>query len=192
MGDPVLHLIVGPNGSGKSTLYEKVIGPATSLEFINADVIAAHRWPDDAMAHSYDAARIASEQRTRMITERQSFVAETIFSHESKIELVRAAVAERYLVSLHVIMVPEDLAAARVQQRVIAGGHDIPEDKVRIRYRRLWPLVAKVIPMAEHAIVSDNSRGARPFRIAATFARGRLVGEAEWPSWAPSELTEMA
>ncbi len=191
MGDPVLHLIVGPNGSGKSTLYEKIIGPATLLEFVNADVIAARRWPGDAMAHSYDAARIAGEQRTRKITERRSFVAETVFSHDSKIELVRAAVAERYLVSLHVMMIPEDLAAPRVRQRVLAGGHDVPEDKVRSRYRRLWPLVAEVIPMVEHAIVYDNTRAAHPFRVVARFARGRLVGGAEWPPWAPSELTEM-
>jgi len=43
MADPVLHLLAGPNGAGKSTLHEKVIGPTTHLEFVNADVIGS--WP---------------------------------------------------------------------------------------------------------------------------------------------------
>ena len=37
---PVLYLIVGPNGAGKTTLFERVIGPATGLEFVNADRFA--------------------------------------------------------------------------------------------------------------------------------------------------------
>jgi predicted ABC-type ATPase len=64
---------------------------------------------------------------------------ETVFSHPSKRQLVEAAIDTGYLVSLHVVMVPEGLAVARVAQRVRDGGHDVPEDKIRSRYLRLWP-----------------------------------------------------
>jgi len=46
MSSPVLHLLAGPNGSGKSTFVAEVLQEVTHLPFVNADVIAAHRWPD--------------------------------------------------------------------------------------------------------------------------------------------------
>lgn len=188
MADPVLHLLAGPNGAGKSSLHELVIGPATHLELVNADVIAAERWPEDPVARSYDAAVLAAERRAELIERRASFVAETVFSHRSKIDLVRAAREAGYLVTLHVVMIPERLAVARVASRVANGGHSVPEEKVRGRYARLWPLVAAAIPLVDDAIVYDNSRAGRPFRVVATFSAGRVVGEADWPPWTPTDL----
>jgi predicted ABC-type ATPase len=188
MADPVLHVIAGPNGAGKSTLYEAVIGPATHLEFVNADVIAAERWPEDPAAKSYDAAVVAAQRRSDLLASRSSFATETVFSHESKVELVRTAVDAGYLVTLHVVMVPEALAVARVANRVDVGGHGVPEHKVRERYERLWPLVATAIGLADRATVYDNSRGRRPFRVVARFERRSLVGLADWPAWTPEPL----
>src|SRR3954471_6027816 len=107
MADPVLHLLAGPNGSGKSTLWTYVLEPELHLEFVNADVIAAERWPDDPASHAYDAADVAQVRRRELITQRCSFATETVFSHESKIELVSGAVAAGYLVTLHILAVPE-------------------------------------------------------------------------------------
>ncbi len=189
MSDPVLHLLAGPNGAGKSTLYETVIGAATRLEFVNADVIAAERWPEDPTGRSYDAAVVASTRRETLIEQRRSFVTETVFSHPSKLELVRRATGDGYLVWLHVVMVPERLAVARVASRVAVGGHPVPADKIRGRYRRLWPLVADAIGLVETTTVYDNSRARPAFRIVARFEGGALVGRPDWPSWTPKRLT---
>lgn len=191
MSDPVLHLLVGPNGAGKSTLFAAVIEPATHLEVVNADVIAAQRWPEDSPARSYDAAAIAAERRAALIGERRSFVAETVFSHESKLELVDAAEEAGYLVTLHVVMVPEELAVARVASRVAAGGHPVAEDKVRARYERLWPLVAAAARQVDSATVYDNSRARTPFRVVATLRRGRVMGTPTWPAWTPNALRDL-
>lgn len=190
MPDPVLHLLVGPNGAGKSTLYDAVIGPASNLEFVNADVIAAQRWPEDPAGKSYDAAADAAQRRAELIEARVSFVTETVFSHESKLELVRVAVDAGYLVTLHVVLVPEALAVARVANRVGLGGHTVPEDKIRERYLRLWPLVATAIGVVDNATVYDNSRAARPFRVIATFEHGSTAGEPAWPAWTPEALRD--
>jgi predicted ABC-type ATPase len=192
MSDPVLHLLAGPNGAGKSTFYETVIGPATHLEFVNADVIAAQRWPDDPAGMSYDAAQVATGHRSKLIERRASFVTETVFSHPSKLELVHDAVDAGYLVTLHVVMVPKALSVARVASRVAVGGYAVPKDKIRKRYARLWPLVASAIIAVDSAIVYDNSRAARPFRVVATFERGSLVGEPVWPAWTPEVLRNAA
>jgi predicted ABC-type ATPase len=188
MADPVLHLVAGPNGAGKSTLYDLVIGPVTNLEFVNADVIAAREWPDDAAAHAYDASRLAAERRDALLAARTSFVTETVFSHESKVDLVKAASAAGYLVTLHVVLVPEDLAVARVHNRVDNGGHAVPEDKVRARYSRIWALVAGAIPITDEAKVYDNSSASEPFRVVASFERGVAVSKPAWPRWTPKDL----
>lgn len=53
-----LDIAAGPNGSGKSTFVELVLAPCRpGVTFVNADVIAAARWPDDPTGHAYDAAR---------------------------------------------------------------------------------------------------------------------------------------
>lgn len=191
MPDPVLHIVAGPNGSGKSTLYERVLEPATHLDFVNADVIALERFPDDPAGHSYEAAAIATELRSGLIEARQSFITETVFSHESKLDLVRTAVDAGYLVTLHVVMVPDELAVARVENRVTVGGHAVPEEKIRERYRRLWPLVARAIGMVDNAIAYDNTKAKTPFRVVASFERGSLVGEATWPRWTPAVVREI-
>jgi predicted ABC-type ATPase len=191
MADPVLHLLAGPNGSGKSTLWTEVLEPELHLEFVNADVIAQERWPDDPESHAYEAAGMAAERRQEYIAARRSFATETVFSHESKIELVRAAVEAGYLVTLHVIAVPEVLAVDRVENRVENGGHAVPEDKIRGRYGRLWAHVADAIPLVERSRVYDNTMAATPFRLVAEFERGALLWS-DWPVWMPEELSGLA
>ena len=192
MPDPVLHLVVGPNGAGKSTLYQAVIGPVTQLEFVNADVIALERWPDDAFDRSYEAATAADERRAELLRLRRSFVTETVFSHPSRLEFVRAAADVGYLVTLHVVMVPEALAVARVRSRVDVGGHPVPEDRIRGRFHRLWALVAEAVRAVDSTVVYDNSRVKPAFRVVATFERGRPLGRPDWPPWTPEALRHLA
>lgn len=186
--DPVLHLLAGSNGAGKSTFAARVVQPVTMLPFVNADVIAAERWPDATAEHAYEASRLAAEQREALMAERASFITETVFSHESKVDLVRAAVEAGYVMRLHVILVPEDVTVGRVDQRVRAGGHEVPEGKIRERYQRLWALVAEARDLARKTEFYDNSSARTPFRLVATYEDGTLVGDAHWPSWTPPAL----
>lgn len=190
MADPVLHLLAGPNGSGKSTLWTYVLEPELHLEFFNADVIAEERWSDDPASHAYEAAEVAAARREDLVAARRSFATETVFSHESKIELVRIAVRAGYLVTLHVIAVPEALAVDRVGNRVENGGHAVPEDKIRGRYGRLWAHVAAAIALTEHTRVYDNTTAVSPFTTVAVFERGVPLWS-EWPEWMPQELSSL-
>lgn len=192
MADPVLHLLAGPNGSGKSTLYERVVGPVTHLRFVNADQLAAERWPDDAEAHAYEASRLAADAREALLARGESFATETVFSHPSKLTLVGNARAAGYIVALHVVAVPVELTVARIADRVARGGHRVPEVKVRERYARLWPLLASAVRQADRATVYDNSRAAVPFRVVAEFFNGAPLAAPAWPTWVPAELRALA
>lgn len=191
MADPVLHLLAGPNGSGKSTLWMHILEPELHLEFVNADLLAEEHWPDDPGSHAYAATAMAATRRDELVAARRSFATETVFSHESKVEFVTAAVAAGYLVTLHVIAVPEALAVARVHNRVENGGHPVPEGKIRERYGRLWAHVVQAIPLVERCYVYDNTTAASPFRLVAECERGALLWS-DWPIWMPEELRRLA
>ncbi|MDE0135279.1 MAG: AAA family ATPase [Acidimicrobiaceae bacterium] len=190
MPTPVLHVIVGPNGAGKSTFHRSVLAPS-ALEFVNADNIAARLWPGEEEERSYDAARLAEERRTDLLSERRSFVAETVFSHESKVDLLRRASEAGYVVVLHVIMISEALAVERVAHRVANGGHSVPEDKIRSRHRRLWSHVARAAGIADETVVYDNSSASSPFKIVATYRSGKPARPPTWPPWAPAEFVNL-
>jgi predicted ABC-type ATPase len=111
-----------------------------------------------------------------------------VFSHPSKLDLLRDAAAVGYFIALYIVMVPEDLAVARVAARVAAGGHMVPEDKIRERHRRLWPLVGDAIALADAATVYDNSQRAGP-REVALFAHGFPLNDPSWPGWTSDAIT---
>jgi len=188
MSTPVIHLVVGPNGAGKTTLVTRVVQPVTRLPFVNADVIATDRWPRSPAEHAYDASRAAAQERVELMSRGRSFITETVFSHPSKLALVDEALGLGYLVHLHVILVPEALAVARVEHRARRGGHTVPEDKIRERFGRLWDLVAVAIERASTASLYDNTRAGTPFRVVARYENGRLVGKPAWPTWTPQVL----
>lgn len=186
-----LHLVVGPNGSGKTTFVTEFLArELPGHAYVNADEIAKTRWPSDSAEHAYEAARIAAETRAHLIANGHSFIAETVFSHPSKLDLIRSAQEAGYLVVVHVMIVPEELAVRRVAYRVQAGGHDVPEQKIRQRYHRLWRIVARAVSIADRAVVYDNSRLTGPGKVGEFFG-GLPIGAAAWPAWAPEPLVSI-
>ena len=126
-GARTLILVVGPNGAGK-TLFAGRFAAESRLEFVNADLIAAERWPGEEESRSYQAAAVAADRRSDLIAAGRSFVAETVFSHPFKVDFVRAALDSGYTVGMRAVMVPEGLAVSRVRTRVRCGGHSVPND----------------------------------------------------------------
>lgn len=186
-----LDLIVGSNGAGKTTFVRKVLLPnaPAGTAFVNADEIARQQWPEDPEGKSYEAAQVAASTRRALIQARRPFIAETVFSHPSKLDLITEAHAAGFHVALHVILVPEELTVLRVERRVASGGHSVPEEKIRKRYQRLWDLVRQAMIAADSTNVYDSSPHNRP-AIVAQLASGIPVGAVHWPSWAPHELTD--
>jgi predicted ABC-type ATPase len=181
---PVVWLIAGINGAGKTTLYEEFLRPSFSAEFVNADQIALARWGEQAREHGYEAGRLAEARRRALLEKRISFVAETVFSHPSKLELIRDLRAAGYRVHLIYVHVPLPLARRRVATRVALGGHDVPAEKIRKRYTRVVANLLAAIPLVDRAYLYDNSRADRLHRHVMTFADGRLLRiAADPPRW---------
>ncbi|CAM3589290.1 zeta toxin family protein [Smaragdicoccus niigatensis] len=183
-----LDLVIGSNGAGKTTFVTTTLKQVLpGSVFVNADEIAKQRWPADPEAHSYEAAEIAANTRNRLIDSGVSFIAETVFSHPSKLALIGDAQAKDYRVILHVLMVPEELTVLRVHYRVQAGGHNVPENKIRERYQRVWHLAAAAMLRSDTATLYDSSSLAGP-RAVATFSSGIATWVGQCPAWTPAPL----
>lgn len=180
-----LWLLVGGNGSGKSTFYQTRLAPR-GMPFVNADIIARELYPESPEDNSYDAAKIATALRDTLLQEGRSFCFETVFSHPSKIDFVAKAKALGYqiiLVYLHLDL--PMLNRARVAQRVVEGGHNVPDDKVEQRLPRLKDNVKVAIPLCDQVVLLDNSRADNPFLVVAELEQGRLTKHpSTLPNWA--------
>ena len=182
---PILFLIAGPNGAGKTRFYEQVLAPRVRAPFINADIIQRDELGNVDPAASYEAARTASARRDRQIAERRSFITETVFSHPSKLDLLRRARSAGFrLMVFHIQLASADLAEARVAHRAATGGHDVPSQKIRARFERNGAFIKQAVLFADRAQVFDNSRvNKAPKRLMETTSGLVVFFDRNGPAW---------
>ena len=184
-----LWILAGGNGAGKSTFYRTQLAPL-GVPFINADVLAKELYPEAPEEHSYDAAKLATEMRFKLLHEGRSFCFETVFSHPSKIDFVAQAKVLGYqviLVFIHLDTV--SLNQARVAQRLSEGGHNVPDEKVASRIPRLLQNIKKTLPLCDQFRILNNSRIDSPFQQVAVIRNGQKIQqEVPLPDWAKDLL----
>jgi len=179
---PILFLIAGPNGAGKSAFYDTVLAQRVTAPFVNADIIQRDELRDPSMEAAYEAAAIAEQRRCDYLAEGRSFVMETVFSHPSKLELLRDARNAGYrLIVFHLMLSSPELAVARVAARIDEGGHPVPETKIRERYDRNRDLIKQAALLADRAQVYDASELNAPPRVLLELVNGRAVRQADDP-----------
>ena len=181
-----MFMIAGPNGAGKSTLYELRIKTGTKAPFINADIIQREELRDKTMEAAYKAAEIAETRRQEHLKQGKSFVSESTFSHPSKLDLVREAKAAGFrVVMYHVNVRSPELSVRRVAQRFKNGGHNVPEDKIRERFKRNPELIRQAVLESDHAYIYDNSALGKKPTLAIQLKQGMVVRvSSQVPSWA--------
>lgn len=177
-----LLLLAGPNGAGKSTFYRLYLAHL-QLPFLNADVFAAKTGVD-----SFEAARALDTQRLQMIADGTSFITETVFSDPggAKLDMLRAAIEAGFQVRIiYIGLLSPALTARRIEQRVAAGGHDVPREKLVPRYQRSLANLREAVTFVSEATIFDNSSATEPYRFLAQFRSGSLVERApgRMPAW---------
>ncbi|SHE23255.1 AAA family ATPase [methanotrophic endosymbiont of Bathymodiolus puteoserpentis (Logatchev)] len=179
-----LWILAGGNGAGKSTFYRTQL-ERLGLQFINVDILAKELYPQAPEEHSYDAAKLATEMRFRLLYEGRSFCFESVFSHPSKIDFVAQAKVLGYqiiLVFIHLDTV--SLNQARVAQRLSEGGHNVPDEKVANRIPRLLQNIKQTLPLCDQVRILNNSRIDNPFQQVAVILNGQTIHqEIPLPNW---------
>lgn len=111
-----------------------------------------------AQVNSYVAAVLADAIRRELLAQGSTFTFETVMSSPDKIDFMREAQAHGYRTYLYFVATDDPaINIARVKQRVRQGGHDVPEDRIRDRYRRSIGLLDQACAVSSRAYVFDNS-----------------------------------
>ena len=138
MAKPNLYIIAGPNGAGKTTASFNLLPEILHCpNFVNADEIARGLSPFAPETVSLQAGRIMLARIEELLPQKVDFAIETTLATRSYVSLVKRAQKLEYKVHLlfFYLETPEQ-AIQRVAQRVAQGGHDIPEENIRRRFRR--------------------------------------------------------
>jgi predicted ABC-type ATPase len=171
-GEKQLWVLAGGNGAGKSTFYHQYLS-RYGIKFVNADLIARTMDTDHPERLSYEAATLATEMRENMIAQGESFCFETVFSHESKIDFIAVAKAHGYSVILiYIHLIDPSLNEARVYQRTLEGGHNVPAEKIHTRIPRAMKNIKTALPLVDEAWILDNSSGQNRFQQIAIIKSG--------------------
>lgn len=168
---PNLYIIAGCNGAGKTTASYSVLPDMLDCrEFVNADEIARGLSPFQPDKVAIEAGRIMLNRIHELISQKEDFAFETTLSTRSYRNFVKEAQLNGYFVTLVYFWLNSvDLAIERVRKRVLAGGHNIPEDTIRRRYGSGIQNPSKIyIPICDSWMIFDNS-GHPPLLIAKGF-----------------------
>lgn len=140
MEDKRIFIISGPNGAGKTTFATEYLPKEASCPvFVNADLIASGLSPFQPELVAIRSGRIMLEQIRAHVEREASFAFETTLSGLGYAGMIRNWQEKGYKVKLFFLRLPSlEMAVARVRQRVLEGGHNVPEEVIRRRFDKGW------------------------------------------------------
>jgi predicted ABC-type ATPase len=134
---PRLYIVSGCNGAGKTTAsYTMLPEMLECSEFVNSDEFAKGLSPFRPERASIQASRYMIMKIRYLLKKKSDFAIETTLATRTLLKTVRMAQNAGYTVTvLYFWLNSPELAIERVQARVEAGGHNIPEETIRRRYQ---------------------------------------------------------
>jgi predicted ABC-type ATPase len=155
-----LYIIAGCNGAGKTTASFTILPEILDCkEFVNADEIAKGISPFQPEKAAFEAGRLMLQRIKKMLEAGESFAFETTLSTRSYVRFIeRAKLLDYEVTCLFLWLDSEDLAVSRVENRVKEGGHNIPVDIIRRRYKRgLKNFFNLFLPKVDNWLFVNNS-----------------------------------
>ena len=155
-----LFIIAGCNGAGKTTASYTILPEILDCkEFVNADEIARGLSPFQPEKAGIEAGRLMLKRIKGLLDSGENFAFETTLATKSYINLIVNAKDKGYQITcLFFWLCSVDLAISRVKSRVREGGHNIPEDVIRRRYKSgLQNFFKLYLPKVDNWMFVDNS-----------------------------------
>lgn len=188
-----IFVLAGVNGAGKSSIGGAALAARGAVHF-NPDLAARDLIDADprltleqANGHAWELGRRGLE---RALRQGSNFAFETTLGARTIPDLLLTGA--RAGARLHVWyagLASPELHLRRVRARVLAGGHDIPEERIRARFDSSRVNLVRLLPHLASLRVYDNSAeadpkaGHRPEPVLLLHRQdGRLVQHAPLPS----------
>lgn len=191
--DKKLYIIAGVNGAGKSTFYLRK-GFNKNIEKsirINTDEIVRSfgDWKNEL--DQLKAAKIAVKLRNDCFEKNRSFNEETTLCGKTIMKQIEKAKKKKYEIYLYYIGVNSpEISKIRVKNRVLKGGHGIPEKIIEKRYYESIKNLKDVIKDCDYIEIYDNSEN---FKLCykATKNKNYKYVTNELPKWVKNILVEI-
>ena len=187
---PTLCVVAGPNGSGKTTTTIQLLNnewAADSL-YINPDNIAQEMFGDwNSPEAVLKAAEKATQMRYECLEQGRDFVFETVFSSPEKLEFLKKTKEAGFFIRFFYVCTSDpSINVARITQRYLNGGHEVPISKVISRYYKSLLNAEEAIAFVDRAYVYDNSIDDQLPRLLYRTIDGELFKRytEEIPNWA--------
>lgn len=177
---PHLIIIAGCNGSGKSTAAPALLQNSLHVDdFVNADAIAHGLCAFQPEKASIQAGRIMLERIQKLADDKVNFAFETTLASRTFSTWIPKLKQEGYEFHLIFLWLQNvELAIRRVEERVKTGGHSIPEETIRRRYKSgLKNFFNLYRPLTDSWQFYDNSNADKLSLIASEIHGHKLVIE---------------
>jgi predicted ABC-type ATPase len=161
---PRAIILAGPNGAGKTTFAKEFLpNEAECVQFVNADLIAAGLSPFAPDTAEIAAGRSMIRRIEELVAESSDFAVEITLSGVWLLKHIHKWKSLGYEIYLYYLSLDSaDLALERIAARVAKGGHNIPPEVVRRRFRKGLVLLDQAYkPIVDKWMVYDNS-GSEP------------------------------
>jgi predicted ABC-type ATPase len=154
---PRLTIIAGANGSGKTTLTHWNSDVFRAIPVLDPDMIAKTLQSTSPTA-PIAAARQVLQSAREHLRKAESFAVETTFAGKHYLQVMADARSRGFeIVLVYIGTKNVEINLARIRNRVLAGGHNVPEQDVRRRYKRSFANLPTASQRADHTILFDNS-----------------------------------
>jgi predicted ABC-type ATPase len=156
---PVFTIIAGSNGCGKSTLTSTARDKFQQTPVLDPDAIARSIQANlNSNSSPIEAGKRVLRLAEQLITRGETFTVETTLSGGTYLKMaVRAKEAGFRLMVIFIGTESVDINLERVKARVEKGGHDVPESDQRRRFPRTLANMKRLLPLADLAVILDNS-----------------------------------
>ncbi len=177
MPDKLFTIVAGVNGVGKSTYIAKLRKNPNMLGYII---------DPDQLAIKYGniiaGGREALKAIYNCIREGISFTEETTLSGKHVADTILKAKANGYTVNMiYISLNSAEESISRVADRVIKGGHYIPDDIIRRRFNTRLDALHRVLLLCDYAAFYDNTDD---YKLIAEYSNKdiKLLVD-DYPSW---------
>lgn len=171
-------MIAGPNGAGKTTMALELFADQRRFyEWVNADEIARGLAPLHPESVALAASKLMIKRMRDLLEMQKSFAFETTGSGTNYVKHLNTAKAMGYEINLLFLWLKSpQQAIKRVMQRIQQGGHHVPKETIMRRYYSgLKNLVKHYLPLADTAVIIDNSSADHEKRAIAKKQNGRFT-----------------